>query len=68
MLGGGEALENLFSHRPLTQTGDEGLDNPEVDIGFQESQANLPQGLVEDRLRDTPLSFELPKYPLQSVL
>src|SRR5262249_36554989 len=52
-LRGGEALQHVLFHRPVTNPVDKGLDDLEVDVGFEQREPNLTQrGL--DVLRRKP--------------
>src|SRR5262249_26075925 len=61
-LRGGEALQHVLFHRPVTNTVDEGLNDYEVDVGFEQREPNLTQrgldvlgrkpSLASQRLKD----------------
>ena len=56
LLGGGQALQHVGTHRPLGDGGDELLDHLEADIGLQEGQAHLPHSLPHVGLGEPALA------------
>ncbi len=61
LLGRGEGTQHLFAHGPLPDPLDEGLGDLVIDVGLQQGQPHLPQGLPHLGLGEVPLAFELLK-------
>ena len=59
LLGRGQRPHDLFPHRPLPDALDEGLGDLIVDVGFQQRQAHLAQGLAHLGLGELAPAFEL---------
>ena len=59
LLGGREGLQYVGTHRLLGDLGNELLDHLIADVGLQQSQADLPHGLLHVGLRQTPLAAQL---------
>jgi hypothetical protein len=53
LLARGQALENRLIHRPIAHAIDERLDDLEVDVRFEQRQPDLPEGVLDGRLRQT---------------
>gem|GEM_PF-6377551 len=62
LLGRGEALHHLLAHGAVLDLGDELLGDLVVDVGFQQGQAHLSQGLGDVALRELAVALE----PLES--
>ena len=62
LLGGGQALQHVGSHRPLSNGGDEILDNLVADIRLQQGQADLPHGLLHVGLGNSSLAPQAFEY------
>ena len=59
LLGGGEGLQHVGAHRLLGDLGNELLDHLIADVGLQQSQADLPHGLLDVGLLQASLAAEL---------
>ena len=55
LLRGREAPKDLLPHRAVADTVDEGLDDLEVDVGFEQRQANLAKRGLDQVFGETPL-------------
>ena len=58
LLAGRQALEHLGAHGALPDAGDEVLDDLEVDVRFEQSQADLAHRRVDIRLTDPAAAGE----------
>jgi len=59
LLGRGEGTHHLFAHGPLPDPLDEGLGDFVVDVGLQQGQAHLPQGLLHLGLGELAVALQL---------
>jgi hypothetical protein len=67
LLDGGQAPQQLAAHSPLTQLGDEALDDFEVDVGLQQRQPHLLHGKVNVLLGQLALGPKAREHGLQLV-
>src|SRR6185369_18078568 len=58
---------DLFPEGLLLDAAEERLHHGEGDVGFEQRQANFPQGGVQMELRQRPLAPQLLEDPLQPV-
>ena len=71
LLGAGDRFEHPLAERALTDRGDELTDDFEVDVGLEERDAHVPQGLLEIGLGDawaTPEALERVREPVRELL
>ena len=59
LLGGGEGLQHVGAHRLLGDLGNELLDHLIAHVGLQQSQADLPHGLLHIGLGQPPFAAQL---------
>ncbi len=59
LLGRGQRPHDLFADRPLPDALDKGLGDLVVDVGFEQGQADLAQGLAHLGLVELAPAFEL---------
>ena len=60
-----EALEHVIAQGPLAYLADEVARDPEVDVGLQESHADLAQGRVHVLLREAALVAQPAEHAIQ---
>ncbi len=58
LLGRGQGPHHLFAHRPLPDAVDEDLGHLVVDVGLQQGQAHLAQGLAHLGLAELAVAFQ----------
>ena len=58
LLARGQALEDRLIHRPIAHAIDKCLDDLEIDVSFEQRQPDLPEGVLDGRLRQTCFSLE----------
>ena len=58
LLARGQALQNRLIHRAIAHAIDECLDDLEVDVGFEQREADLAKRLLDGRLRETCFSLD----------
>jgi hypothetical protein len=62
-----QTAEDLLIERAIAHTIDEGLDNLEVDVGFEQRQPDFPEGGLDRRLGETGLAADRPENVLQAI-
>src|SRR5262249_15579870 len=62
-----EAPEDIFLHRPVAHTVDEGLDDLEIDVRFEEREPNLAQGGLDVLRRQPPLASQRLEHILEAI-
>ena len=62
-----QASEDLLIDRPIAHPIDEGLDDLEVDVGFEQRQPDFPEGGLDRRLGETGLAADRPENVLQAI-
>src|SRR5690606_16364266 len=67
LLAGGQALEDLRADRPLTDAGDEVLDDLVVDVSLEEAQPDLAHGGLDVGLADAATAGQVAERPAQSL-
>ena len=67
LLRGGDALHDFNAQGRLAHALGKFLDDPEIDVGLKQGEANLPQGVLNVRLGKLRTSAELAEYVGKSV-
>ena len=62
-----EGVRQLLPHRPLANATDEVLGDVEVDVGFQQGEADLAQDIVDVRLGQLAAAAEATEDPVESI-
>ena len=67
LLAGREALQHLLAECALAHMGDEVTNDGEVDVGFEQREANLAHGTRDRFLVELSLLAKVAEGPLQLV-
>ncbi len=67
LLGGGEGMQHFFAHRLCLDVFDELLDDAEVDVGFEQGDADFAQGRIHIFGREFAFAAQVFEDPLQLV-
>jgi hypothetical protein len=67
LLSGRNRLQDFLAHRPVLHRIDECLGDGQIDISFEQCQANFPQRLRNIRFADPAKSAQFLEYAVETI-